>query len=389
MVKRLLSRVQKGLFSSIQGIRKAQKAASLRFSALSKTPFPFLKRLLVESRHFLITKVLYNRRHLGGRVYRLLSPLRAHYSLIAIGLFGLLTVQVERRALAFSSTEFSLSPSEIVESLQSLDRYTEGISEGEEDLEFAFLSIESLEKPGILSTNKASKQKRTADYLKISTQYVVQKGDTVSGIASKFDLHVDSLLIANDLSIDDIESLKIGATLSIPADDISNSRQWLAEINRRKAEEAKQRDIVAARLAKERQRSIVRTAPAPDRDLSGAGLFVRPAGGYMRNGYHSWAVDISGGGLTIVASADGVVTKVGTGWNGGYGNYIVVNHGDGWETLYAHNSANLVSAGQRVSGGQEIATMGASGRVIPKGAAHLHFEIRKNGRRLNPVSYVR
>ena len=63
----------------------------------------------------------------------------------------------------------------------------------------------------------------------------------------------------------------------------------------------------------------------------------------------------------------------GSGWNGGYGSYIVVSHPNGTQTLYAHNSANLVVAGERVSQGQVIGKVGSTGRSTGQ---HVHFEVR-------------
>ena len=90
----------------------------------------------------------------------------------------------------------------------------------------------------------------------------------------------------------------------------------------------------------------------------------------------------------MYASDGGTVSEVASGWNGGYGNMIKISHGGGWETLYAHLSSISVEPGEKVGRGQVIGVMGATGRCIPKGAVHLHFEIHKGGQRLNPVQYI-
>ncbi len=61
------------------------------------------------------------------------------------------------------------------------------------------------------------------------------------------------------------------------------------------------------------------------------------------------------------------------GWNGGYGNYVVIQHGNGTQTLYAHATSILVSVGQQVTQGQTIATVGRTGRATGN---HLHIEVR-------------
>jgi murein DD-endopeptidase MepM/ murein hydrolase activator NlpD len=77
---------------------------------------------------------------------------------------------------------------------------------------------------------------------------------------------------------------------------------------------------------------------------------------------------------------------VSAGWRGGYGRTVVISHGGGLSTLYAHQSRLAVSSGQQVTRGQVVGYEGASGAVT---GPHLHFEVRVNGRPRNPVSYLR
>ncbi len=96
-------------------------------------------------------------------------------------------------------------------------------------------------------------------------------------------------------------------------------------------------------------------------------------------------VDFAGKyGDEIVSVADGVVT-----WSGdryGYGIMVEINHGNGYTTRYAHNSENLVDVGAEVRKGQVIALMGETGRAT---GPNLHFEVVRNGRRVNPVNFIR
>lgn len=82
----------------------------------------------------------------------------------------------------------------------------------------------------------------------------------------------------------------------------------------------------------------------------------------------------------IYAVADGVVTMSKN--YSGYGKCIILKHADGTETLYAHNSKNYVKEGEKVRGGQKIALTGKTGRATTE---HLHFEVRKNGKPVNPM----
>lgn len=96
-------------------------------------------------------------------------------------------------------------------------------------------------------------------------------------------------------------------------------------------------------------------------------------------------VDFAGSrGTPIYATADGVVTHAG--WQSGYGRLVKIKHAFGIETRYAHNSNIRVKVGQRVSRGDRISDMGATGRVT---GTHLHYEVRLNGTPVNPMTYIK
>lgn len=103
----------------------------------------------------------------------------------------------------------------------------------------------------------------------------------------------------------------------------------------------------------------------------------------IRNHTHK-GIDIgAAGGTPILATADGVVTRAG--WSSGYGNLVVIDHGNGVTTYYGHCSRLYTSVGAEVKAGDKIAAVGSTGNSTGN---HLHFEIRLNGKQVNPQKYV-
>lgn len=129
----------------------------------------------------------------------------------------------------------------------------------------------------------------------------------------------------------------------------------------------------------------------------GTGRFTHPVQGYpmtSRFGYrvhpifrtrrlHTGMDYGAPAGVHIRAADSGVV--ISAGWRGGYGKAVLIDHGKGIVTLYAHSSAYYVRAGQRVKKGQVIAAVGSTGYST---GPHLHFEVRRNGAPINPASFL-
>lgn len=121
--------------------------------------------------------------------------------------------------------------------------------------------------------------------------------------------------------------------------------------------------------------------PAPGPITSGYGWRTHPIFGTQR--FHA-GVDIDAPcGAPISAAERGTV--ISSGWHGGYGETIILDHGDGLSTLYAHQSARGASTGQQVSRGQRIGSVGTTGWST---GCHLHFEVRVNGSPVDPVPYL-
>lgn len=106
---------------------------------------------------------------------------------------------------------------------------------------------------------------------------------------------------------------------------------------------------------------------------------------YGTTRFHSGIDIATSSGNDIVAAESGTVILASYGYNGGYGNYIIIDHGNGLTTRYAHCSTLYVSVGQSVSRGQRIAAIGSTGAST---GPHCHFEVRINGNTQNPVNYV-
>ncbi len=180
----------------------------------------------------------------------------------------------------------------------------------------------------------------------VGVRHVVASGETLGSLLKKYDADLDEVLAYNNLSEDAV--LAVGDELMIPGGELHTPRT----------------------VAK-------RPAPSKSRGATGGGGFSHPVPGAVRTqGIHGYnAVDLAAGhGTAIRAAAAGeVIVSKASGWNGGYGQYIVVRHNNGTQTLYAHLSANNVGVGAWVGSGQVIGAMGNTGKST---GTHLHFEVR-------------
>ncbi|MBE5806533.1 MAG: M23 family metallopeptidase [Clostridiales bacterium] len=120
------------------------------------------------------------------------------------------------------------------------------------------------------------------------------------------------------------------------------------------------------------------TTPVQGRITSRFGSVER-----VRSGAHKGLDIAAKSGTPILAVSDGVITK--SAWTGSYGNLVVISHGNGVETYYAHCSKSLVKVGQKVKAGEKIALVGSTGNST---GPHLHLEIRLNGNVINPQKYL-
>jgi len=236
--------------------------------------------------------------------------------------------------------------------------------------------------------------------------YTVREGDSLSEIAEMFGVSMNTVLWANDIR--DPKTVTPGTTLVIlPVSGIQHTvkgGETLASIARKYDADAG--DIAAyngldaesgitsgteiivpgGRIAVEKPapkakkaatKSATKAPAAAKTTTASLGNWGNPLpGGRVSQGIHGYnGIDVSApSGTPIYAAAGGtiVVAKGGGGYNGGYGNYIVIDHGNGTQTLYAHMSSLAVSGGS-VSKGSLIGYVGNTGRST---GSHLHFEVR-------------
>ncbi|MCA9363607.1 peptidoglycan DD-metalloendopeptidase family protein [Candidatus Kaiserbacteria bacterium] len=178
-------------------------------------------------------------------------------------------------------------------------------------------------------------------------QHVVKAGDTVSSIAKKYDGDVEDILAYNQLA--SANDISVGDTVVIPGGAMHTTVQTSG--------------------AGGGQR-VVATG-------SGSAGYINPLPGSVRtqgiHGYNAVDLGASVGAPIRAAAAGDVIVAKGSGYNGGYGLYVVVHHANGTQTLYAHMSSLAVALGDSVSQGETIGYVGNTGRST---GPHLHFEVR-------------
>ena len=200
-------------------------------------------------------------------------------------------------------------------------------------------------------------------------RHTVLKGETLASLEKTYRSNAQDIALYNNLAYD--AALTTGTLIIIP-----NAEVPAPSPAKTKTTDKPKITTTKSTKTKGFKPAPLRNAGGPEYDnyydwplTPGAGIITQSLHGY--NG-----VDIGAPtGVGIVASAAGtvIVAKNNGGWNGGYGNYIVIQHNNGTQTLYAHASAVLVSAGESVAQGQTIGRVGRTGEST---GSHLHFEIR-------------
>ncbi|MFH0755214.1 MAG: peptidoglycan DD-metalloendopeptidase family protein [bacterium] len=204
-------------------------------------------------------------------------------------------------------------------------------------------------------TSNKIKEGQSLTILPISgTSHTIIKGDTLKSIAKKYKADIEEISQFNGLSLD--SSLILGDIIIIP------DGEGIVKVNE-----------IAKSPSKGKKTSSYLGGNGPEY----IGYYLRPVlGGIKTQGLHGYnAIDIgisTGSNLFATANGQVIIAKT-SGWNGGYGNYIVISHNNGTQSVYGHLSKVFVNEGDTVTQGQIIGFTGNTGRST---GPHLHFEIR-------------
>jgi LysM repeat protein len=195
----------------------------------------------------------------------------------------------------------------------------------------------------------------------------VKSGETVYSVAKKYDISAQGIVDFpfNDFTNDETFALAVGQTLIVPEGVMPDIKPW-SPVS-----------------------SLARVLTPDAGSVSATGSWIWPASGRITQGYLGWhkGIDIANGsGGAILAGDSGKVVVAGWLDNAGYGNRVMVDHGNGYQTLYAHLSKISVTVGQSVKRGDMLGSMGSTGRST---GTHLHFEIRTAGGNVNPLGFLK
>lgn len=214
---------------------------------------------------------------------------------------------------------------------------------------------------------------RPGDKLKIlptsGVVHKVKKGDTITKIAKLYNTTPEKIIKFNKLKEDGTDMV-VGEELLVPDGSMPAP-------------------VYVAQARTYTQLSNI-AAPPPSVTAPAGSGYLWPTAVRRITQYFGWrhtGLDIGGPiGTALYATKSGTVTRSQCGYNGGYGCYIIIDHGGGISSLYGHASKLYVSVGEEVLQGQTIALMGSTGRST---GPHLHFEVRVGSVKQNPLKYIR
>ncbi len=283
----------------------------------------------------------------------------------------------------------------------------------------AFLHI------GMLETPEEALETLSGD-TKQEAKYVIKPNDTLWNIADRFDTTVEHLLAINPklseniregveinveesvplLSVKTVQTVSLVESVPYEVEKINDNtiyKNTTVVAQKGQKGEAKvlarvtkvngiqtEKDVLESETIVQPVKQIEKVGTKERPATTGSGSFIRPTYGSLSSRYGTrWnrshnGIDIAGSYNSDIKAADGGVVTY-AGWMSGYGNYVVINHENGYQTAYGHCASLCVKEGSRVAKGDVIAKMGNTGRST---GTHLHFEVKKNGQFVNPLTYV-
>lgn len=286
------------------------------------------------------------------------------------------------------------------------------LEDSDEEYENLFNSGDAIRKPDLAATSKVQRPRESM------IDYAVQPGDTISTIAVNFGVSVNTILWENDLNAYSLirpgnklvilpvsgvsHKVARGDTLDAIASKYGVDSNAIMEANKLASAEmlsigqkifvpgGKKIHYASSRPAsKVSAVSIIKDLFKPqDLKNMASNKLAWPAAGARMTQYFSWrhhGLDIANKTGTPIYACDSGTVEV-AGWGIGYGNQIVVDHGGGRKSRYAHLSKFYVKKGETVKRGEAIAAMGSTGRST---GPHLHFEYIINGIKYNPLNYLK
>ncbi len=323
--------------------------------------------------------------------------------------------------LSYSIEQLDIFNVEVVDLGKFTDYYAENVQEeeGEEILASNYFTIKRTYDFGSsYENNDISTEKIEETIIEVKTiDYVIEKGDNISDISKKYSID-EEILKANNPKIGKV--IQIGETLKIPSENgifykvkRGDSLFKIAQTYKVKSDSLKKYNKLDGDrldigqeifikdpnlkiiIIKEKQITIKKTGGIKEQ-IAKSQNFILPIkftgiNSPYGNRFHPVlkryighaGVDLKARYITAHASKEGRV--VFAGYKSGYGKIVILSHANGYETRYAHLNKFYVSVGDRVNQGEKIAQTGNTGRTT---GPHLHFEIRKDGKTINPMSVV-